>query len=56
MGNWTNRAKKLHNRRENKSFSKPFKKKGLDPRKGEKIKIREAQRSKYRHLDNENED
>ena len=58
--NWDNRAKKLHNRRVNKSFSKPFKQTGSDPKampskQVEKARIRKAQRAKYNYSDDENE-
>jgi len=52
MDKWASRAKKLQNRKMNKSYGKSFKKDGQqESRKKEKIRIREAQRAKYLMLD-----
>lgn len=46
---WERRARKIENRRDNKSFSKPFKKRNVESKKKVRIrlKIKEAQRAKY---------
>ena len=46
---WERRAKKIESRRDNRSFSKPFKKKNVESKKKlrTRLKIKEAQRAKY---------